>query len=183
MKIQLKPKSEDGGGSDRPEISQESTFEVEILGVEHRETRWDATDKDGNKLLNADGEHYKNMEFNFRFAIKDEGGKHDGRWVWGSTSDWFSTSSRCKLANWIKAILDEPVLPEGFTIDPEQDLDGLRCRVVVQAKKRDDGSYSNWVSDVFPTKAGAGVQDRVQEHLAGNEEKEAPAFDAANEPF
>jgi hypothetical protein len=179
MKIQLKTQATDGagGGSDRPEITQESTFEVKILGVEHRETRWDATDKDGNKLLNEEGNTYKNKEFNFRFGIEDEG-PHNGRWVWGSTSDWFSTSSRCKLANWIKAILDEPVLPEGFTIDPEEDLTDLRCRVVVQAKKRDDGTYSNWVSDVFPTKAGASsTQQRVQEHLG------ASSSDDDLEPF
>lgn len=181
MKIQLKaPEARDNGN--RGDITKESTFEAKILSVVHRDTKWDATDREGNKLLDEDGNYYKNKEFNFKFVILGDpeiSPDSDPRWVWGSTSDWFSTDARCKLANWIKAILDEPVLPEGFAIDPEEDLDGCMCRIVVQAKKRDDGSYSNWVSDIFPSKGVTQTtQDRVQEQQA-----ETPAYDPAEEPF
>jgi len=183
--------------SGRPEIRTESVFEAKILSVEDRETKWWATEYDSDvKLLDENGEPYKTREYNFKFELQDP--EFPGRWVWGSTSQAFSMKPNCKLANWIKSILDEPVLPEGFSInitpgvDPdtgeevESDLVGLNCRVVVKARKRDDGSYSNWVSDVHPTKVPSGsVQERVQEHLAGNDEApaEAEAYNPADEPF
>lgn len=182
MKLQLQPKPEsDGDFGDQ--ITSKMVFEVEVLSVEHRDSKWFATDYDTNeRLLDEDGQPYKKKEFNFKFGIVEEGA-FKGKWVWGSTSDYFRDTAKCKLANWIKAILDEPVLPEGFTIDPEEDLKGMRCRVVVNAKKRDDGSYSNWVEDVLPTKGGGSPQQRVQEHLAQNEAPEEPAYDPDNEPF
>jgi len=185
----IKLKSGNNDDDDRTQISEESVFEVTVLDVAERETQWYATDRDTQKqLLNADGNPYKNREFNFKFKIIDPDGPYNNRFVWGTTGLLLGTWPTCKLSNWIRAILDEPVLPEGFAIDldgSENDdkvggLDGLRCRVVVKAKKRDNGSFSNWVSDVYPAKADQTVQERVQEHLAPNENA---GYDPNEEPF
>jgi hypothetical protein len=169
VEMVLKPKREEGDYPDREPIPEKAVFEAEILSVELRDTRWDDeynTDEDGNPL--------KKKEYNFKFGVLDEGEFKD-RWVWGSTSNWFADDPRCRLTQWIKAILDEDILPEGFVFDTDN-LVNMRCRVIIGAKQRKNGTgIANWVEEVRPSK---GV--RLAEAPA---EEPAAAYDPDEEPF
>lgn len=167
--MKLKYGSSDGGGTfpEYPDITTDTVFEAEVLKVDLRESRW----------KNDDGS-VKN-EFNFRFKILDDG-PQKGRYVWGTTPTWFNSHHKCKLANWVKALLDEPLLPEGMELDV-QDLVGLKGRVMVDAKPKADGDgYWNNVKDVFPSRITPGSVKAPEAPGPGPAPKE---YDPDDEPF
>lgn len=68
----------------------------------------------------------------WKFEILDPDGSHDKTWVWGRTSQVFSSSRKCKLRNWAIALLGQD-LPSGYKLDTDDLLD-QECKVVLQVK-------------------------------------------------
>lgn len=97
-----------------------------------------------------DGNNVKKVEF--KFALQDEEGPHDGTNVWGETGTRFNSHPDCKLKNWSQAILGQE-LPVGFRLDTDM-LAANECKVVVGLKeyKDRDGNdkQRNFVKDVWP---------------------------------
>lgn len=146
MKIPLREQGTiDAGGDDRPReytpAPHNSVFEAEVLEVKVEDSPW--TD-------DQTGEKKQQMSFKFKVV---EPGDFEGRWFWGRTSTWFSEDARSKLRQFVQAILDEDVLPSGFVLDTDN-LEGQRCRIIVHAKEKADGSgrMVNWVQEVRPTR-------------------------------
>ncbi len=159
--VKVKNRSDDGSGGypKRDPAPHQSVFEAKLLKVELKDTPWDDEDNPG----------HKKQQFNFRFEVTD-GGDFDGRWFWGSTQDFLSPSPANKLRQWVQALLDEDVLPQGFDLETD-DLEGLPCRIIVHAKDKfqDDGTFiktSNWVEEVRASrnlKVGQGPGDLSEE--------------------
>lgn len=68
----------------------------------------------------------------WKFEIVDTDGPHDRQWVWGRTSQVFSTSSKCKLRNWAVALLGKD-LPGGYNLDLDDLLD-QECKLIMSVR-------------------------------------------------
>lgn len=122
-------------------IDDDSIYAANVVGVKLVEKPY--TDDDGNKV--------KKIEF--KFALIDEDGPHDGDNLWGETPPRFNTHPECKLRNWASAILGSD-LPVGYRLDTDV-LVGNVVRVVIGKKEYNDKDGNpktrNLVKDVMPT--------------------------------
>lgn len=134
----------------RTPIPDKSIFEAEVVQIKEEDTQWEDKFNPGEKT----------KQFVFIFKVLDEGQFND-RWVWGNCSTWFSDSSTCKLRQWIQAILDVDILPQGFIVDTD-DLVGQQARIIVKAapKKDDSSKMVNWVQEVRPSRNASPVMTK-----------------------
>ncbi len=145
--VRIVLQKDQGSDGNRAVIPDGTPFEATVIEVVERESIWDI-DKD-------DPDKGKKVQLNFKFSIIDPQGTFDERWVWGNTSDYFTTSPTNKLRQWAQAILDVDVLPEGYALETN-DFAGRQVRVIVGAKEKRDGSgLTNLVTELRPTKSTA----------------------------
>lgn len=127
-------------------IDDDSIYEANVISVRVAEKPF--KDDEGNVV--------KKVEF--KFALLDPDGPHDGDNLWGETPVRFNTHPDCKLRNWSQAILATE-LPVGYVLDTDI-LVGNTCRVVVGWKEYPDkdnpgkNKERNWVKDVMPSREG-----------------------------
>jgi hypothetical protein len=160
---------------EREPIPDRSVFEAEVLEITLRDTPFDDEHSDVPR---------KKQQFNFKLNITEEGAFKD-RFVWGSVSEWFSDDPRCKMTQWVRAILDEDILPADFAFDTD-DLVGEKCRVIVGAKARANpaegkSAIINFVQEIRPSKGvPAGSVAAQGSKPVSNE---PPAYNPDEEPF
>ena len=118
-------------------------LEAVVENVEERETR--------NWVDENDPSKGKRKRVSFFFRITQEG-PYEGRAIFGSTSNKFSTHPNCRLRVWVQEILGVDNLPENFRFT-EDDLIGQPVKVVVDnyESTQADGSVvtKDSVSDVI----------------------------------
>jgi len=157
-------KQQDGDFPERAPFDDMSVFEAIVLGVTEQDSRFPADDAD------PDGPRKKQLSF--KFKVIDPDGKYNDRWVWGNTSSYFGTSPSNKLRQWVQAILDKEVLPEGYLVDTD-DFEGQQVRVIIGAKQRKNGDgISNFVVELRPTKADRSQMKTAAEFRAENKKAE-----------
>lgn len=169
MKLTMKQAGEDGYPERQP-IPNNSYFEAVVLDITEQESLWDIDENDPSKG--------KKKQLSWKFKIIDPGGEFDNRYVWGTTSMFFSTSPQNKLRQWIQAVLNIPVLPEGYAVDTEE-LHNKQCLIIVGAKEKRAGGISNRVTEVQPSRAAAPLSGVTAD---ASEASGDPDYDA-EEPF
>lgn len=141
----------DGYEGGREVIPDGTQVQALVLEVKDRPSIFNEEDKDGNVVLDEDGQPKKKMQMSFKFKILE--GEFKGEEVYGNTNLTFSKHPDCKLRVWVQEILGKDTLKDGFRVDTEM-LEGLTCRINIamrQGKKQADGSFkqTNYVSDVM----------------------------------
>jgi hypothetical protein len=176
--IQMKSSSDVEEYSEREPIPDRSVFEAEILSIDLRDTPFDDEHSDVPR---------KKQQFNFKLNITEEG-PFLNRYVWGSVGEWFSDDPRCRMTQWVRAILDTDILPADFAFDTE-DLVGEKCRVVIGSKKRATSvegkpDMLNFVQEIRPSKGVPANSVAVQASTpVANQPSNAPAYNPDEEPF
>ncbi len=143
--VQIKNNERSDQDEERIPIPDGAVFEAEVLTVKLEDSKF---------YKNEDGTPQQIM--NFKFKVVNDG-EHDGafvdRWVWGSTPPWLNDDPRCKLRNWVEAILDIDLLPPDYLLETD-DLQGMQCRVIVSAKESttNPGRITNKVTELKNTR-------------------------------
>lgn len=126
-----------------PVIPENELVDVEVVKVELREispefrARYGITDE---------------SEISFSFKITE--GEFKNQWIFGSAKPYLNDSDTCRLRHWLTAIYGLDQLPDDYTLRLDEnnvapDLTGLRCRVLVRNKTKQDGTKAHAVKDVL----------------------------------
>lgn len=126
-----------GGSTDKefPLVPNNEVVAVEVARVQHR-----ALDEEFRRKYNVKDTH----KVSFAFKVLEGPGK--GKWLWADAKPYFNSSDNCRLRIWVEAILGVDGLPDGFSLDFDEndgrcrDLEGLEARVLVQHRQAKAGT-------------------------------------------
>ena len=166
LKLQKSGESSGGGDGDRQPFPANSVFEAKVLACDEQQSRWRIDENDPDSPFK--------MNLNFKFEVIDPEGTFDRRWVWGNCAAYLSDKPQNKLRQWTQGILDLDVLPDGFALNTD-DFIGKQARIIVGAKTKDDGSVSNFVTEIRPSRQAPTASNAAEfraQNAADDEELE-----------
>jgi hypothetical protein len=137
-----------GGGGDKynwDPVPDNTVFEARVISIVERDSKWDDDYNPGQKK----------REYNFRFEVDDpDHPDHQGRWFWGNTNTYFADTATNKLRQWIGAIEDLDVFPEGYVVDLDEiESRRPRVRIIIKAGERANGEgIWNGVKELRPSR-------------------------------
>lgn len=119
-------------------IPENSLVNCEVEKCEIRELN-----KDFREKYNIRDTH----EVSFQFRVLD--GPHKNRKLWGTAKPYLGApGSGSRLRLWTKEIFAVDDLPDGYEFDTD-DVEGLKCRVLVANYTKRDGTKGDRVKDVL----------------------------------
>lgn len=142
LPAQTRPASDSSSDSERrerPVVPENTILDVVVEKCELRELNEDFRQK--FKIRDT-------HEVNFTFLV--EGGPYNDLKLWGSAKPYINDSDNCRLRIWAKEIMGVDELPDGFAENFDtDDLQGLRCRILVKEYTKANGARGNKVAEVL----------------------------------